>query len=530
MPAHRADGRAARPIAAALASVVLLGAPVAAATAAAPAETLAPTEVAIIVPLVAPPRVAGLIPTEELAELTAADGALSRALDAVQGEQVTLAVDPLIAASINALGAEAPPDAIAWVQRLDRTPQDRFLLLTADADPTLLRQAGEPLPALGTVWTSPGTVSMPDVAAFAAAGASRILVADVDLAGPDGGERPDDAPPVALAAADGIGLRVVDTTASAALQAAADAPSAASLGALRAEISGDGERASIIVGLERTGDGWSGLDAALDALHSDLGLELVGLDALDGETVDVAIADGAQPEDRLEPFRALVAAEQADAAFASIMFDADAFRAERRLRSHALAGVGWASAGAAAGSAWATAVADAVDASGVLRSGVRIEESDSLFLADRSSIPISIVNDLDRTITVVVTARSSNGRLDVDRTPVTVEIAPASRTSVAFGATAVSNGTVAVTARLSAPDGTPIGQAALARINVQAGWETPLTAVAAAVLLLVVVVGIVRTVRRVRRTRAGATAGSAGPAGEDAGGSPAEAGSEASDD
>jgi len=501
MPAPRADGRAARAIAAALAIVALVLSPFAAASAAVPGETTTVTKVAIVVPVLAPPRVAGLIPAEELVELTATGGALARTLDAVAGERVTLAIDPLIAASINALGTDAPAEAVAWAQRLDRLPHERFLLLTADADPTLLRQAGEPLPALGTVWTTPGTVSATDVEAFSAAGASRILVADTDLADVEDAS-------LAVAAAGGVGLRVVDVEASDALQAAAEAPSAATLGALRQAITGDGVRASIVVGLARSGAGWAGLEAVLDSLHSDLGLELVGLSGLSGETVDVAIAEGAQPELRLEGFRQVVAAEQADAAFAAIMVDAADFREERRLRSYALAAAGW----AADPATWTVAADEAVEASRTLRAGVRIEESESLFLADRSSIPISIVNDLDRAVTVVVTARAADGRLDIDGTPVAVDIAAASRSSVAFDATAVSNGVVAVTARLTAVDGTPIGSPAIARINVQAGWETPIAAGAAGVLLLIVVLGIVRTVRRVRRTRAAeaAAAGSAG--------------------
>jgi len=491
MPAHRADGRAARAIAAALAIALLVAAPAAGAAAAVPAETVPATKVAIVVPIVAPPRVAGLIPADELAALTAKDGVLSRTLDAVVGERVTLAIDPLIAASINALGTEAPADAVAWAQRLDRLPHERFLLLTADADPTLLRQSGEPLPALGTVWTTPGTVSATDVEAFSAAGASRVLVADTDLA-----DLQDES--VAVAASGGMGLRVVDAAASAALQAAAEAPSATTLGALRQEIATDAGRESIVIGLDRTGAGWPGLEAALDSLHADLGLELTGLSGLSGETVEVTIADGTQPAERLDRFRQLVAAEQADSAFASIMADAADFREERRLRSFALAAVGWQVDPAS----WTVAVDEAVEASRTLRAGVRIEESDSLFLADRSSIPIAIINDLDRPVTVVVTARAADGRLDIDRRPITVEIAAAARTTVSFDAIAVSNGTVAVTARLSSPDGTPIGPSAIARINVQAGWETPIAAAAAGVLLLVVVVGIVRTVRRVRRTKA----------------------------
>lgn len=454
------------------------------------------TKVAIVVPVVAPPRVAGLIPADELTELTSSGGALARTLDAVVGERVTLAVDPLIAASINALGDDAPAEAVAWRQRLDRLPHERFLLLTADADPTLLHQTSEPLPALGTVWTMPGTVSATDIIAFSEAGATRVLVADVDLA-----DHTDES--IAVAASEGMGLRVIDSEASQALQAAADAPSAATLGALRQAIATDTGRASIVIGLDRSGAGWSGLDATLDALRSDLGLELIGLSGLSGETVDVTLVDGSQPDARLEQYRQVVAAEQADSSFASIMAGASDFREERRLRSYALAAVGWYTQPAV----WALAIGEAVEASRTLRAGVRIEKSESLFLADRSSIPISIVNDLDRAVTVVVTARASDGRLDIDRSPVTVDVAAASRASVAFDATAVSNGTVAVTARLTSLDGVAIGQPVIARINVQAGWETPIAAGAAGLLLLIVILGVVRTVRRVRRTRAEAGAG-----------------------
>lgn len=490
MPAHRADGRAARAIAAFLALVGLLVAPALSAAALAPGETAAVTKVAIVVPVVAPPRAGGLIPADELAELTAPSGVLGATLDAVAGQTVTLAVDPLIAASVNALGADAPEVAVAWVRRLDRLPHERFMLLTADADPTLLRQAGAGLPALGTVWTTPGTVSATDLEAFAAAGARRVLVAETDLQ--DLGM-----PPTAVAAADGMGLRIVDSAASAALQAAADAPSATTLGAFRAAV-GTG-RDSLVAVLDRTGAGWPGLADTLAALRGDLGLQLARLSDLAGETLGVTLADGAQPPERLERATRLVDAERADAEFSAIMADAADFQAEQRLRTYTLAAVGW----EADRAEWAVAVDAAVDASAALRAGVRIEETDSLFLADRSRIPITVVNELDRAVTVVVTARASDGRLDIDRAPVTVEIAAESRASVAFDAVAVSNGVVVVTARLTSTAGDPIGAPASARIDVQAGWETPIAAAAAGVLLLIVVLGIVRTVRRVRRARAG---------------------------
>ncbi|OJX64103.1 MAG: hypothetical protein BGO95_02365 [Micrococcales bacterium 73-13] len=495
MPAHRADGRAGRvatgrAAASGLAALALLTAGAIPAGAAAPTATETPTRLAIVVALAAPPRASGLIPADELAALTADDGALAEALESVGAERVTLAVDPLIAASVNALGADAPASALAWTTRLDRAPQDRFPLLTADADPTLLRQAGAALPALGTVWTTPGTTSAADVAAFAAAGAARVLVADGDLV-----EWPD--PASALAAVDGVGIAVVDTATSAALVAAAAQPSSATLGALRAAIAGDGDRGSVVAAVGRDVVDWPGLATVLSALGGDLGLQLVGLDQLSGATSEAALGDGAQPAPRLDAFRSVVAAETADAAFAAIAADPAAIRDERRLRTLLLASAGWHDA-----AAWQEAVATAVEDSRTLRSSVRIAEADSLFLADRSSIPVAISNDLDQAVTVVVTARAADGRLDIDDAPVTVEVPAGARTSVSFAASAVSNGTVAVTARLTSVDGMPIGAPAVAAVNVQAGWETPIAAGGAGVLLLMVVLGIVRTVRR--RRRAGA--------------------------
>src|SRR5690606_37884628 len=114
---------------------------------------------------------------------------------------------------------------------------------------------------------------------------------------------------------------------------------------------------------------------------------------------------------------------------------------------------------------------------------------------------IAIVNDLDQAVIVVVTASASDGRLAIDGGPVTGHLAASSRGSVSFAATAVSHGRVAVTARLTSVDGAQSGEAAVARTNVQAGWETPVAAAGAGLLLVIVVIGIIRTVRRVRRTK-----------------------------
>lgn len=134
------------------------------------------------------------------------------------------------------------------------------------------------------------------------------------------------------------------------------------------------------------------------------------------------------------------------------------------------------------------------------RTSVRIIEADSLFLADRSSIPVTIVNDLDQDVTVLVSARADTGRLDVDRAPITATVPATARVTVSFDAVAVSNGDVSLTAWLTNGSGARIGPTVSATVNVQAGWETPVAAGAVALLLVIAAIGVVRTVRRSRRT------------------------------
>ena len=95
-----------------------------------------------IVPLVAPLGASTLLDADELATLTAKDGALTRALDAVVDTSATLAIDPRLLVSIRALGTDAPASAIEWLDRLETAPNPSFPLEFADANLTLEAAAG----------------------------------------------------------------------------------------------------------------------------------------------------------------------------------------------------------------------------------------------------------------------------------------------------------------------------------------------------------------------------------------------------
>ena len=93
-----------------------------------------PTSLAIVYPLTVPAESAGIFTAEQLEAWTAPLGLLDRQLDAVDGKQVAIGIDPRIIASIRVLGSAAPASADAWLARLGALPNETFPLAYADAD------------------------------------------------------------------------------------------------------------------------------------------------------------------------------------------------------------------------------------------------------------------------------------------------------------------------------------------------------------------------------------------------------------
>lgn len=108
-------------------------------------EPITPITLTTVFPITVPAGSAdtsGLIPADTLATLTSPGGQLSRELAAVANRPVTLAIDPMILASIRILGSSAPVDAVDWLNRLTQATNESFPLSYADADIALQAQAG----------------------------------------------------------------------------------------------------------------------------------------------------------------------------------------------------------------------------------------------------------------------------------------------------------------------------------------------------------------------------------------------------
>ncbi|WP_368497904.1 DUF6049 family protein [Herbiconiux sp. A18JL235] len=106
------------------------------------ASAPAPADLTVIAPITSVASSTGLIQPAALEAFTSDSGVLTRELEAVIDQPVTIAVDPRIIVSIRALGSAAPDSAVAWLQRLDQASNPIIPLTFGDSDISGERQAG----------------------------------------------------------------------------------------------------------------------------------------------------------------------------------------------------------------------------------------------------------------------------------------------------------------------------------------------------------------------------------------------------
>ena len=532
-----------------------VGAPLAAAV-----DPAAPVQVAIAVPITVPESAGGLISADALTQYTSPLGTLTRQLDSIEGRPVVLGIDPRIIVSIRILGTAAPASASAWLARLGAAPNESFPLTYADSDITLASQAGStivlqptgfdfaidptlftaplatitpaptgtptptaaatpaapavpPLPSSqdleswpyslsGIAWPLESTVTAADLPIISGSEFSTMILSSANL----------DRTPGSGAVADVAGTRslVADATASASFRSAVQsftvADWQANTTAMLASISAAGQNqsgstATVLITLDRNAVG-SGTRLAdtITAVQGSPHIRIVKFaELLGGDVSPATVIDQPHSPDELALMRQLLDARAAEAQFAAIAEDPLAITSARRLDLLALQSIGW--RGNTPG--WPVVVANDLAASTELRSAVQVASTgDFNFLAAAAPLPIAVANNLNQPVTVYVTVRPDTGLLTVEKARVELKIEPNSQASAMIPAQAVSNGVVGVTVSLSSSSGVPIGEASRARINVQAGWETPIVIVIASLVVAVFGGGIVRNILRLRKAAA----------------------------
>ncbi len=526
-------------------AVLVVGAP----SSSALAQT--PVRVAIVVPLVVPAGTTGLVTAAELEQYTAPSGLLSRQLDEVFGQPVAIAIDPMILVSIRVLGSSAPPSVLAWLDRLARASNETFALPYANSDMTLATQAGSPRviqaisfdfaidPSLfavpaeqtpsptptpagpadegaapplptneqliewsyslsGVGWPAENLVVSGDMSALSAAFDTVLLASDNVVRDASAGATVDVAGTTAV---------VSDSAVSLALRGAVAAPTTSSWQVASAALGDSIETAALrqansptlLATLDAaTVEDSNRLGETIDALESTAGIALVPLaDLVDNAPSAATLVDLPHDAARVATMARLLAATSSETSFASILENPEDLTAQRQLSLIALTSVSWAERPAQ----WATSTSVFLARSKDILRAVQIVESSSFnFLADSASLPISVRNDLDHTVTVYISVQPQTALLAVGDSRVKLVIEPNSQGKGQVPVAAISNGTVEVVISLSSATGVAIGQPTSALINVQAGWETPIVLIFAALVFAVFAVGIVRRIVRGRKT------------------------------
>lgn len=534
--------------AAVLAAVVSLCAPVdpARAELAASAGSI---EVALVVPLVVPKSTTPFISADALTQYTGPGGLLTRQLDAVADRPVTVAIDPLIIASIRVLGTSSPATAIAWLSRLDSIRNDTFALQYADADMTLGTQAGSPTvlapagfgfgidptrfgppdtgttgqspqavpasPALPTsdqlaawdytidrfAWPKEDSVVAADLAAIAAGDYATTMLSSANLVSPPA------TGPIASIGSETV--VVADVESSVALRAAAAAPNdqesqqaVARLGeAVRsaARPTASAPNGTVVATASRgIPISATRLAETIDALAADPTVSLVGLGSvITRPAASATLIDEPQPAARVAMAQRMLAAERSEQEFATIATDPALVTAPRRLELLAILSAGWSDDSPS----WPTVAEAFLTRSLAIRDSVHLVESSNvnLFADNGQRLPITVANELDQPVTIYVAVRPGSGLLAVDTPQVKQVVNANSQAKVDVPVTSLSNGVVDVMVTLAGVSGVVVGPAISTEVNVQAGWETPIVVGFGAIVLGLFAIGILRTVLRRRR-------------------------------
>ena len=521
------------------------------------------TPLAIAVPITVPHTSESLIPAELLATYTGPSGVLTRQLDEALNRTVTLAVDPMIVASIKILGDSVPESARLWLQTLQGASNDSFALSYADSDIAAGIQAGSP------------TILVPTSFAVNARYFPGATAATPTPSVSSSAEPPSESPAPSPAPSQSSTLPTTQSLMALPYTITGFAwPARNSLIETDfAALTNSGVTTSIVNSsnviyevtnrIQNSGTNLGGhqvlvSDDTIAGLIDDAAGQVTDLgweQAMTKLTASLAVASAEQPADT----RSLLAGLARDTAvqggrlaqtltslYALPWVSASSVKALSATASNAtlkpsgepaarLAQVSQLMASEAAvttfssvladptvltgerrlallatlgnswptaSGAWAEAVTKYTKRSSDLTASVKIASSSSLFLTSKNShVDVTVQNSLEYPVTVIVSVRAPNGILTIQSPNRRQTIEANSQAKATVPVTSLANGDVTLHVSLTSITNVPIAQPALIQVDVQAGWETAFTAVIAALLVLVFGFGIFRNIRKRRKLK-----------------------------
>jgi hypothetical protein len=436
---------------------------------------------------------------EELEALTIEGGALYQVTDALTSFPATVAIDSRITSSITVLGEQAPPESLAWAQGLGALGLQQFGLPWADANP-LESLAIDTLvyARLGEYpWVHDGEISDDQLATLATRSASAVLLSSDSL--------PSDRAVVSVG--DARIIRV-DAQLSALAKDALQAPTVL-------EAQADLQRAQGIIAFRALVDNpeilvFSTGRLPATAIAPRLGSVLEGFSQMAvADIVAVPLAAAATEtlsgvttvlasRERQEFVNAIRALWETDVAFATIALDPEEAVFGRWTRYQALLSSTWSEDPNGLASEWERAKEDSRE----FHNSVRVEQGSAItVLADQTSLPVTVHNDLPSEVVVTLVLRPTTGILAIEQPEITLTIPAGSSTRTLVPVRSLANGTTPVEFTLLSAAGDPIGEMVTIPITIRAGWEGVISVVLSLVVGGTFAFGLVRAIQRRRKDR-----------------------------
>jgi hypothetical protein len=351
-------------------------------------------------------------------------------------------------------------------------------------------------------WPAENSVVNSDLAKLGQAGLTSAILASTNVTEPQTG-----GPSGASAKVGNTGLAISDSVLSGYLRTAIQSTTRGNSSEALTELTTSlallslesGARShTILLTLDRN---WAAADTNFDRSVSQLSAHpwsssatLAGV--LAAPPTIVTIAKKTQSQLRIALVASMLAAEKGVVSFAPVAKAPDVLTSSTRLRLLSLLSNEWTPANwQTAGQAFITEEAKTVGS-------VQVDPSNEILaIADQTSLPVSISNDLDQDVSVSLVVSSLSTRVTVDdkSSTQTVTVDEGAQRRILIPISALSNGKAAIVVTLRSSTGVQIGKSVTINVNVQAGWETAGTLIFAALIVGLFAFGIIRTIRRRRR-------------------------------
>ena len=509
--------------------------------------------VTVAAPLTVPASTSTFLSAKTLALYTAPGGVLTKELNDLSSTQYAIGIDPRIVASIRVLGKSAPATAIAWLLQLEGLQNQTFPLAWADSDVAAGLQAGQTtvlgtksldyaidpsqftsVPDVGptptaTPTSDPSNPTLPtaaslvafnytmpelswpvenslvsaDVDKLAASGLTGAILASTNVKPSSGGLGG------SSGTIDGTSIAVSDATASQYLRDAVAATTRTASNAaltrlvttlgLISDESGSSPRPVLLT----LGRDWETAETNFGRVSTGLGahpwIGTISLsDLVTSTPTTLKIVSTPEAKSRIDRVASMLAWERREVTFSSVATDPETLTSSRRLVLLSLLSAEWFTST----DSWPNAVDKYLsDTKAIVNSVQVVQSSRVLLLADQTSIPVTVSNELDQPVNVYLDVRPTTTVISVNKGHrfEAITIAANSQRRILVPIQSIANGKAAVAATLYDQNKKRISRTTQIALNVQAGWETFGTTVFAILVVGVFAFGIIRNIRRRRR-------------------------------